>query len=62
MAGKSQKLQDFFVNHKIDRLARARQLLLLNGDDRIIWVIGLRLDERFKLTLGVGEALRIFYV
>jgi len=62
MAGKSQKLQDFFVNHKIDRLARARQLLLVNGDDRIIWVIGLRLDDRFKLTLGVGEALRIFYV
>ena len=44
-----QKLSDFFTDHKIDRFAKERIRLLCSGDN-ILWIIGLRSDERFKVT------------
>ncbi len=44
-----QKLSDFFINQKIPFLDRAQTLVLVNGKD-IVWVVGYRLDNRFKLT------------
>lgn len=49
MQGQMQKLQDFFTNQKISQFRRQQVPLLVNGDGRIIWVVGLRLDDRFKL-------------
>jgi tRNA(Ile)-lysidine synthase len=44
------KLQDLFVNAKIEA-ARRRQLVLATTEDgTIFWVEGLRIGERFKLT------------
>lgn len=62
MEGKEQKLKDFFINHKIDRLARRQVPLLVNGDGRIIWIVGWRLDERFKVLVGQGQVVefRVF--
>lgn len=59
MKGKHQKLQDFFTNNKIDRFAREQQWLLVNGDGKIIWIIGQRLDERFKVTTDDVEVLKV---
>lgn len=56
MNGQSQKLQDFFVNQKIDRYERDNTPLLVNGDGRIIWIVGHRLDDRFKLTAATQSA------
>jgi tRNA(Ile)-lysidine synthase len=47
--GKKKKIQDFFVDQKIPRDERDRVPLVLSGDD-IIWVVGYRGDERFKVT------------
>jgi tRNA(Ile)-lysidine synthase len=47
MAGKSKKLQDFFVDIKLPRLERDNVLLVAAGED-ILWVTGFRLDERFR--------------
>jgi tRNA(Ile)-lysidine synthase len=47
--GKRKKLQDFFVDQKVPRDERNRIPLILSGDD-IIWVVGHRADERFKVT------------
>ena len=44
-----QKLSDFFVNQKIPFWDRHQTLVLLNGKD-IVWIIGYRLDNRFKIT------------
>lgn len=44
----SQKLSDFFTDHKIDRFAKRRVRLLCHGDD-ILWIVGLRSSERFKI-------------
>ena len=43
-----QKLSDFFIDHKIDRFAKEKLRLLCAGD-QIIWIIGWRSDERFKV-------------
>ena len=43
------KLKDFFISRKIPRHERRRIPLLLSGKD-IIWVVGQRIDERYKVT------------
>ena len=47
--GKRKKLQDFFVDEKVPRDERNRVPLITSGKD-IIWVLGYRGDERFKVT------------
>jgi tRNA(Ile)-lysidine synthase len=46
MGGKRKKLQDYFVDKKIPRRMRDTVPLLCSGED-ILWVAGLRTDERF---------------
>jgi tRNA(Ile)-lysidine synthase len=48
MAGKK-KISDFLNEQKISSFKKKEQMVLLN-QHRIIWVIGLRLDERFRVT------------
>jgi len=45
----SKKLQDFFVDAKIPREARARVPLLVAGN-RIAWVVGYRIGDEFRWT------------
>jgi tRNA(Ile)-lysidine synthase len=49
MDGKHQKLQDFFTNQKLSVLEKEQVWLLVNGDGTIIWVLGMRSDERFRV-------------
>jgi len=49
MKGKHKKLQDFFVDIKVERSERDR-IPLLVCENEILWVIGLRSDERFQPT------------
>ncbi len=46
MGGKSKKLQDFFVDNRVPRSRRDNVLLLTTRED-IVWVLGMRTDERF---------------
>lgn len=50
MHGQHQKVQDFLTNQKVSRLDKEQVRILLNGDGTPIWVIGWRLDERFRVT------------
>jgi tRNA(Ile)-lysidine synthase len=54
----SRKLQDFLVDLKIPRRERDRIPIFTSGD-RIAWVGGLRIDDRFKLSETSRRALRI---
>lgn len=56
--GKHQKLQDFFSNNKLSRLEKERVWLLESGG-KIAWVVGIRLDERFKVTAATKSFLRL---
>lgn len=43
------KLQDFFVDEKVPRRERDRVPIIVSND-KIIWVAGFRIDDRFKVT------------
>lgn len=46
MKGKSKKLQDFFTDKKVPRYAR-RNVPVLVAPEGILWVVGMRQDDRF---------------
>jgi len=52
------KLQDFFVNSKVPRAERVRVPLVLSGDE-IIWVVGHRISNRFKVREGTRRTIRL---
>lgn len=54
----AKKLQDFFVDAKVPKRSRDGIPILVCGD-RIAWVVGHRIDDRFKVTDGSREAVRI---
>ncbi len=56
--GKRKKLQDFFVDEKVPRDERDKIPLITSGED-IIWVLGYREDERFKVTEGTKNAIKL---
>lgn len=43
------KLSDFFIDQKIPLPQKQRIPLLVNGNGEIIWIAGLRQDERYKV-------------
>lgn len=54
----SKKLSDFLNEQKISSLDKRNQLVLTNGG-RIVWVVGLRLDERFKIKNNTNRILEL---
>ncbi len=56
MAGKSKKLQDYYVDEKVPRRKRDAVPLLCSGED-ILWVMGLRTDERFLAGAGARRVV-----
>jgi len=62
MEGKSQKLQDYFTNQKLSRLEKEDVWLLINGDAAVVWVVGWRLDERFKIQTSTNKVLKINWI
>jgi tRNA(Ile)-lysidine synthase len=54
----SMKLHDFFVNRKVPRDQRRRVPIITAGGD-IAWVVGMRIDDRFKVTDATTTVLRL---
>ncbi|MDR1594820.1 MAG: tRNA lysidine(34) synthetase TilS [Prevotellaceae bacterium] len=54
------KLSDFFIDLKLPVTEKKRQQVLVSGND-IIWVAGLRPDERFKVTENTRKVLRVWF-
>ncbi|MBI5182257.1 MAG: tRNA lysidine(34) synthetase TilS [Nitrospirae bacterium] len=42
------KLKEFLIDHKIPRADRDKIPILINKNNDILWIMGLRMDERFK--------------
>lgn len=56
--GKKKKLQDFFVDEKVPRDERDAIPLIVSGED-IVWVVGYRGDERFRVTDETKKVLKL---
>ena len=45
------KLSDFFVDEKVPLPQKDKIPLLINGNGQLIWVVGMRQDERYKVSV-----------
>ena len=50
MGGRGRKLQDFLVDRKVARRERDTLPLVVDSDDRIVWVVGQSVAEDFRVT------------
>lgn len=50
------KLSDFFIDLKIPLNEKQSQWVLVSGED-IVWIIGFRIDDRYKITSTTKEIL-----
>lgn len=57
MEGKK-KVGDYLTDKKMSLLERSRQFVLLSGDD-IVWLVGQRIDDRYKISSSTEEILKI---
>jgi tRNA(Ile)-lysidine synthase len=55
--GGRKKLQDYFVDRKIDVAVRDRVPIVVDGTDRIVWVAGYGIDEAFRVTAASQSVL-----
>jgi tRNA(Ile)-lysidine synthase len=60
MGLKKKKISKYFKDQKF-ALQEKERVWILECDSRIAWVAGHRLDERFKITPGTSQAVRIDY-
>ncbi|MDE6711173.1 MAG: tRNA lysidine(34) synthetase TilS [Alistipes sp.] len=52
------KVSDFLTDAKVSAAEKQRQFVLLSGDD-IVWLVGRRIDDRYRLTEETENVLRI---
>ncbi len=50
MGGRGRKLQDFLTDRKVPRRERDSLPLVVDRDDRIVWVAGHSVAEDFRVT------------
>ncbi len=57
----TQKLKDFFIDHKVPKFERPKVSLLISGE-MIAWIVGYRIDERVKVTEKTKKVLKVTVV
>ena len=55
----SKLLSDFFVDQKMSTRQKEECQVLTTSEDRIVWVIGRRIDDRFKVTDKTKTILKV---
>ena len=57
----SKKVGKFLKDNDVNALDRSSKLILVNGDNKIIWIVGMRLDDRFSVKKYSVKLLNIEY-
>ena len=54
----AKKLSDFFIDQKVNRIDKDRTWIVASGE-QIVWIVGYRIDQRFRVTGDTREILEI---
>jgi tRNA(Ile)-lysidine synthase len=57
----TQKVKEFFIDHKIPAFERPNIPFLVSAED-IAWIVGYRIDDRFKITDRTRKILKVHVV
>jgi len=52
------KLSDFFIDSKLSLSEKEKVWIVANGE-QIVWIIGHRLDDRYKITTATNQVLKL---
>ena len=55
----SKLISDMLTDSKVSYFDRQRQYVLLNNEQQIIWLLGHRIDDRYKITSSTKTVLKI---
>lgn len=54
----SRKLSDYFIDRKFS-LPQKEKMMLMESEGKLVWIIGERIDDRFRVTPATGVILRL---
>lgn len=57
----TKKIKDYFIDSKIPKYKRDKTPILVDAKDRIIWLVGERMDDRFKIDSKTQNILMVKY-
>ena len=61
MKGKRKKVSDLFIDEKVSRFEKEEIWILETSKGNICWVVGLRMDDRYKVSDETRQGFRISF-
>lgn len=52
-------MSDYLIDRKVSVIEKNRQFVLVSGDD-IVWLVGMRIDDRYRIENSTENILRIY--
>lgn len=61
-ASGTKKLKDFLIDKKVPRFERDKLPIVTSADDEPIWIIGLRIDHRVRVSKETRKVIKLKYI